>query len=317
MRRILASALVAGLGLAAAGAQAQTEARGWLRKMQDATQKLSYTGTFFYQNGTRSETSRITRYADPAGDIEKVEVLDGVPREIVRTRDTVRCYLPGLRVVKVDRRTERDFPAMLPERITALARHYDISLGETRRIADYDCQEVVLTPRDNLRYGYRLYADVSSGMLLRAVTVDAAGEQVEQIMFTQLSIGKVTRDMVRPRHASGSWRVEDAGAAPARLAGWGLSSELPGFQKVFELRRRLGDSRSAAQLVYSDGLAAVSVFIESLEGRRDPVRPGLASMGAIHIYTREVANHVVTVVGEAPAASVQRIGNAVEYRRPQ
>jgi sigma-E factor negative regulatory protein RseB len=70
-------------------------------------------------------------------------------------------------------------------------------------------------------------------------------------------------------------------------------------------------------MVYSDGLAAVSVFIESLEGRSDPVRTGLASMGAIHIYTREVANHMVTVVGEAPATSVQRIANAVEYRRPQ
>jgi negative regulator of sigma E activity len=43
---------------------------------------------------------------------------------------------------------------------------------------------------------------------------------------------------------------------------------------------------------------------------------GLASLGAIHIYTREVANHRVTVVGEAPAASVQRIANAVEYRQP-
>jgi sigma-E factor negative regulatory protein RseB len=221
-------------------------------------------------------------------------------------------------VVKVDRRTERGFPALLPERITALARHYDISLGETRRIAGYDCQAVVLTPRDNLRYGYKLYADQASGMLLRAVTFDAAGEQVEQFMFTQLAIGGVTRDMVKSRHAAArAWRVEDAEAAPARLVGWGLSSELPGFHKVVELKRRLGDSRSAGQVVYSDGLAAVSVFIESLEGRSDPVRTGLASMGAIHIYTREVANHMVTVVGEAPAASVQRIANAVEYRRPQ
>jgi sigma-E factor negative regulatory protein RseB len=219
-------------------------------------------------------------------------------------------------VVKVDRRTERDFPALLPERITALARHYDISLGETRRVAGYDCQAVVLTPRDNLRYGYRLYADTNSGMLLRAVTVDAAGEQVEQFTFTQLTIGGVTRDMVRSRLAAREWRVEDAAAAPARLAGWGLSSELPGFHKVIELKRRLSDSRSAGQVVYSDGLAAVSVFIESLEGRSDPVRTGLSSMGAIHIYTREVANHMVTVVGEAPAASVQRIANAVEYRRP-
>jgi len=308
--------VVVALGSGAAQAQSP-ETLGWLRKMHDATQKLSYTGTFVYQNGPRSETSRITRYVDASGDIEKLEVLDGMPREIVRTKDTVRCYLPGLRLVKVDRRTERDFPALLPERITALARHYDISLGETRRIANFDCQAVVLTPRDNLRYGYRLYADTNSGMLLRAVTVDAAGEQVEQFTFTQLTIGGVSREMVKSRHASRSWRTEDTEAAPARLAGWGLSSELPGFRKIIELKRRLGESRSAGQVVYSDGLAAVSVFIESLEGRTDPVRTGLASMGAIHIYTREVANHMVTVVGEAPATSVQRIANAVEYRRPQ
>jgi sigma-E factor negative regulatory protein RseB len=314
---MLRAALVA-MVVASGAAQAQSgEALGWLRKMHDATQKLSYTGTFVYQNGARSETSRITRFVDAAGDVEKLEIMDGVPREIVRTRDTVRCYLPGSRLVKVDRRTERGFPALLPERITALARHYDISLGETHRIAGYDCQAVVLTPKDSLRYGYRLYADTASGMLLRAVTVDAAGEQVEQFTFTQLAMGGVTRDMVKPRHASRSWRVEDAGAAPASLPGWSLSSELPGFRKVVELKRRLGESRSAGQLVYSDGLAAVSVFIESLEGRSDPVRPGLASMGAIHIYTREVANHVVTVVGEAPATSVQRIANSVEYRRPQ
>jgi len=306
------------LALVAGAAQAQApETLAWLRKMQDAAQKLSYTGTFVYQNAGRSETSRITRFVEAGGDIEKLEVMDGVPREIVRTKDTVRCYLPGARLVKVDRRTERGFPALLPERIAAVARNYDISLGETRRIAGYDCQAVVLTPKDNLRYGYRLYADHASGMLLRAVTFDTNGEQIEQFMFTQLSIGGVTRDMVKSRHASRSWRVEDAEAAPARLAGWGLSSELPGFHKVVELKRRLSDSRPAAQMVYSDGLAAVSVFIESLEGRPEPVRPGLASMGAIHMYTREVANHVVTVVGEAPAASVQRIANAVEYRRPQ
>jgi len=306
------------LALVSGAVQAQApETLAWLRKMQDAAQKLSYTGTFVYQNGSRSETSRITRFVEAGGDIEKLEVMDGVPREIVRTRDTVRCYLPGARLVKVDRRTERGFPALLPERISAVAKNYDISLGETRRIAGYDCQAVVLTPKDNLRYGYRLYADSASGMLLRAVTFDANGEQIEQFMFTQLAIGGVTRDMVKPRHASRSWRVEDAEASPARLAGWGLSSELPGFHKVIELKRRLSDSRPAAQMVYSDGLAAVSVFIESLEGRPEPVRPGLASMGAIHMYTREVANHVVTVVGEAPAASVQRIANAVEYRRPQ
>jgi sigma-E factor negative regulatory protein RseB len=314
---ILARVLGVALTLAAGLAQAQApEALAWLRKINDATQKLSYTGTFVYQNGARTETSRITRYVDAGGDIEKLEVMDGVPREIVRTKDTVRCYLPDSRVVKVDRRTERGFPSLLPEKISNLARHYDITLGETRRIAGYDCQAVVLTPKDNLRYGYKLYADTNTGMLLKAATLDAKGETVEQFTFTQLAVRNVTRDMVRSRHTSKTWRIEDAAAAPASLTGWGLSAELPGFQKVVELKRRMGESKPVGQVVYSDGLAAVSVFIEPMDGR-DVVRTGLASMGAIHIYTREVANHMVTVVGEAPAASVQRIADAVEFRRPQ
>jgi sigma-E factor negative regulatory protein RseB len=297
-------------------AQAQSpEALDWLRRIHGATQKLSYSGTFVYQQGGRSETSKITHYVDASGDIEKLEVLDGAPREIIRTKNMVRCYLPGSRVVKVERReAERVFPALLPERVTALDQHYEISLGESHRVAGFDCRAVLLRPRDNLRYGYRLYADKASGMLLKAVTFDAAGD-VEQFMFTQLALGNVTREMVRSRYAASAWRVEDAAAAPASLAGWRLASELPGFHKVMELKRRMGESRSVGQLVYSDGLAAVSVFIEPLEGRS--ARTGLASMGAIHIYTREVANHMVTVVGEAPAVSVQRIADAVEYRRPQ
>jgi sigma-E factor negative regulatory protein RseB len=301
--------------IVAGAAQAQSpETLGWLRKIHDASQKLSYSGTFVYQQGARSETSRITRYG--AGDIERLEVLDGRPREIVRTRDTVRCYLPDRQVVKVERRAaDRNFPALVPEQVGALARHYDISLGETRRIAGFDCQAVLLTPKDNLRYGYKLYADASTGMLLRAVTVDASGETIEQFSFTQLSIGNVTREMVRTRHSAGGWRIDHAEASPAQLAGWGLSAELPGFRKIVELKRFLGESRPVGQVVYSDGLAAVSVFIEPLDAaRKEAQRTGLASVGAIHIYTREVANHMVTVVGEAPAVSVQRIANAVEYR---
>lgn len=313
---MLARALAVAVALSAGAAQAQpADALGWLRKIYEATQKLSYSGTFVYQSGDRSETSRITRYVDASGDIEKLEVLDGTPREIVRTKNTVRCYLPGSKVVKVEHRNaERGFPALLPERVSALSRNYEVSLGEARRIAGYDCQAVVLAPKDELRYGYRLYADRASGMLLKVVTVDPAGRDIEAIMFTQLRLGHVTRDMVRPRQTAASWTIEDAAAAPATLRGWKVSVQLPGFRKVVELRRQL-ESRPVGQLVYSDGLAAVSVFIEPLEGRTPPT--GLASMGAINIYTREVANHMVTVVGEAPAVSVQRIADGVEYRRPQ
>ncbi|HYX62929.1 MAG TPA: MucB/RseB C-terminal domain-containing protein [Burkholderiales bacterium] len=311
LRATLAAVCVA---LAGAAHSQSPETLAWLKKIQDASRSLSYTGTFVYQQGGRTETSRITRLAE--GDVERLEVLDGMPREIVRTRDTLRCYLPQSGVVKVERRTaDRSFPRLLPEQVGMLTEHYDIRLGGKERVGGFECQAVVLVPKDDLRYGYRLYADVNSGMLVRATTVDAAGSMVEQFTFTQLTIGRVSPSMVKPRNASRPWRVEDADAVPAHLEGWSVNPELPGFQKVGELKRRMGESRPVGQLVYSDGLAAVSVFIEPLRPGADAA-PGLASLGAIHIYTREVANHRITVVGEAPATSVQRIADAVEYRSP-
>lgn len=325
--RVLALLLLALPGLALGqGAQSTAhthDAAGWLKRIYAATQKLSYTGTFVYRQGDRSESSRVTRLVDASGDTEKLESLDGEPREIVRRGDEVKCYLPDSMTVKVDRRTDRrSFPSLLPAQISSLSENYTISKGETARIAGFDCQAIVLTPKDDLRYGYKLWADVVTGMPLKARTFNEKGETVEEFTFTQLSVGgPIDREKLKPkRYAKGKeWRVEDAGVVPANLsdAGWSVKPDLPGFQKVVEVRRKLRESRPVGQIVYSDGLAAVSVFIEPMEGRTDPVRAGLSSMGAINIYTREVANHVVTVVGEAPAASVRRISNTVEFRRPQ
>jgi len=312
--------LVLALWAGTSQGQASPEGMALLRKIYQATEKLSYTGTFVYQQGNRAETSRITRVAAPGGDIERVEVLDGMPREIVRTRDTVRCYLPESQTVKVEPRIDqRAFPGMLPEQISDLARNYIITRAESVRIAGFDCEAVLLTPKDDLRYGYKLWADVASGMLLKARTFNGRGETIEQFTFAQFSVGNVPLDQVRTRHATRRWRIEDAAVVPANLArsGWSVRAELPGFRKITEVTRRLGEARPVGQMVYSDGMAAVSVFIEPLAGRSEAVRPGLSSQGAFHIYTRQVANHVVTVVGEAPAVSVQRIADQVEFRRPQ
>ncbi len=316
--KALALALALGCGLAQA--QSNPEALALLAKINQATQKLSYTGTFIYQQGNRTEVSRIARIADASGGTEKLEVLDGVPREVVRTRDGVRCYLPASQTVKVERAsTQREFPAILPDRLNELPQYYAASRGEPARVAGYDCVSVVLTPRDDLRYGYVLWADANTGMLLRARTINEKGETIEQFTFTQLDIGPVARDKVKPKHAARNWRIEDAAAAPANLSGegWTVNADLPGFQKIDEVRRRLRESLVVRQVVYSDGLAAVSIFIEPLTERRELMRTGMSNLGAFNIYTREVANHLVTVVGETPAASVRRIADRVEFRRPQ
>lgn len=318
MRGFAAACLLSLTG--ACWADASPEALDWLRRIHAATQKVSYTGVFVYQQGERSEASRIARIADSRGGIEKIQLMDGSPREIIRERDLVKCYLPEQRMVKIEKSGDaRNFPALLPEQVAKLALYYDVTLGSTKRIAGHECQQVILSPKDELRYGYRLWADTQSGMLLKAQTVDRKGSAIEQFTFTQFSPGNVTRDQVRPSHAARNWRVADASARNTNLseAGWTVDGALPGFSKLAEVTRRLRDSNAVSQIVYSDGLAAVSVFIEPLGARREALQAGLSSTGAISIYTREVANHRVTVVGETPVISVERIGETVRFRQPR
>jgi sigma-E factor negative regulatory protein RseB len=314
MIRTLGGALLAWAGLAYG--QISPDALTWLRKIHQATEKLSYSGTFVYQHGASSETLRITRLRDSRGGIEKLEALDGMPREILRDRESVKCYLSDSQIVKVDRRVDRrGFPALLPEQLERLAGHYTASMGGTGRIAGLDAREVVMSPLDGFRYGYRLWADVNTGMLLKAVVFDERGEMVEQFAFTQFTQGGVTREQLKPNRAARNWRVEDGAVTPANLAeeGWGFGAEVLGYRKVAEVRRTLGESRRVGQVVYSDGLAAVSVFIERRRGELDEMQAGLARTGAVNMYSRELAGHVVTAVGEAPAVSVRRIADVVEY----
>ncbi len=320
---VLLLLLIPGLAQSQPQSSGALDAAAWLQKIYHASVKLSYSGTFVYRQGQQSESSHIVRLVDGTGDTEKLEALDGMRREVVRKGDEVRCYLPDSLTVKVDRRSDhRSFPSLLPARISALSGQYTISKGETTRIAGFDCQAIVLKPKDNLRYGYKLWADTRTGMLLKARIFNEKDEAVEEFTFTQLTIGgKISPKDLKPSFNSQGkeWRVVNASVEPANLAdaGWKLSADIPGFRKVVEVRRHLRESQRVAQVVYSDGLAAVSVFIEPMETHHDPVRTGLSNMGAVNIYTRELANHVVTVLGEAPPITVRRIANAIEYHRPQ
>ncbi len=309
------------LPVSAAIAQADPSALQWLQRIYAATERLSYTGTFVYQQGQQVETSRITHVVDAAGPRERLETLDGVPREIIRTRDEVVCYLPGSMTVKIDKQPgRRAFPAILPEQLKDLAENYSITKGDVERVGGYNCQVIVLEPKDRMRYGHRLWADLNTGMLLKAKTLNEKHEVLEQFSFTQLQIGgNISRDRLKPRFSreSRDWRVEDSGAANANLseAGWTIRAKPPGFRTVTELVRTLGGTSGVGHIVLSDGLAAVSVFIEPAATKHPTPQAGLMRQGAINVYTRPVGGYWVTVVGEAPAESVKYIANAVEFRK--
>lgn len=300
----------------------ELDARGWLQRIYSATQKLSYTGTFVYQHGTDSETSRISRIVQGSNAREKLETLDGQPREIVRSGDEVVCFLPASMTVKIDKQAgQRTFPAILPEQLKDLSDYYAIRKAGIERVAGYDCQVLVLDPKDKMRYGQRLWADVATGMLLKAKTFNDRDEVMEQFTFTQIQIGgSIDQQRVRSRFKPGpEWRIENASAAEANLGekGWHIKSGPPGFRKIIEMTRTLGGTAGVGHIVLSDGLAAISVFIEPSVARLPQPQPRASRQGAINVFVRQLGEHRITVVGEAPAESVRYIANAVEYRKPR
>ena len=309
------------LALTMQAAWAEGDALSWLRRIHTATETLSYTGTFVYRSGDQTETSRIVHVVDRRGTREKLETLDGHLREIVRNGDEVKCYLPDSMTVKVDKQTDHKvFPAMVPENLQDISEYYALSAGAVERIAGYDSQTLLLQPRDELRYGRKLWADVKTGMLLKSQTFNDKNEPIEQFAFTQISIGgKIDRRQLKSKFLTESrtWHIDNSAAVAASLAasGWSIDPELPGFKKVTEMKRTQGGSTEVGHVIYSDGLAAVSVFIEPMANKTSLPPPGLSRQGAINIYSRQVASHLVTVVGEAPAASVKRLAESVEYTK--
>ncbi len=291
-----------------------------LEKMAAASHTTNYSGTFVFNHGGQSETSRIAHFVNPAGGVlERLETLDGPAREVIRTNDQVTCYLPENKTVLIDPRGSRQFPVRL-EQIKDLAQHYRIVKEATDRVAGVECQWVALLPKDNLRYARRFCADVKTGLPLRARTLNEKNEVLEAFSFSTLEIGgSFRRELVRSKYATIStkqnWRIDRSAmtAADSGDSGWVAQSQPAGFTKLMELRRSMpGKSGTMSHIVYSDGLAAISVFIEP--GSKADRKPALRHQGAVHIYTRPVAGYTVTVLGETPAETVMQLARSLEPR---
>ena len=306
---------------AAALADASADALQWLTKIQQSAQKLNYSGTFVYlQQGGQPLTSRITHVVDAGGgERERLELLDGAPVVIVRTNEEVRSYSPDTKTIMVEkRRNKTSFPALLTAPAASIAEFYNVRNWDQQRVAGLDCQVILLESKDGLRYARKLWADKATGLLLKAQSFNEKGDVVEQIAFTQVDIGggpERFHAMLAKRDGGKDWRtaVPPISEANFTAVGWKVDMPIPGFRKQLEIKRGMGEGvGEVGQIVYSDGLASVSVF---LEPAREGVKTaeGLSSQGAVNIFRKQVGSHLVTVLGEAPAACVTRIAKAVQF----
>jgi sigma-E factor negative regulatory protein RseB len=291
----------------------------WLTRASQAARQLDYVGTIVYQIGPRVESSRIAHLYSNGREYAKLVNLDGPAREVVRTEGEVRCYYPDAKLVRVELETFRNvFPSLSSEQQQALSRYYSFRIVGQDRVGGRPVQVVVFEPKDGLRYGHRFWSDGATGLLLKARVLNERGDGIEQFAFSDLTINaRIEPAMVEPSWPSvpADWKVLEsaAGDVIAQDTGWQVSRMPPGFEKIMVGFRKLRGRRDrVAHLVFSDGLVSVSVFVEPLAAASAPA--GFVQQGGLNVYSVKQDDHLITVIGETPGATVRQIAHSVARR---
>jgi sigma-E factor negative regulatory protein RseB len=309
------------LGLLAALALAPharaEDAMAWLARAAHAARTLNYVGTIVFQHGGRTETLRLTHVNDGGAEYEKLVNLDGPAREVIRSHGEVRCYYPDAKIVRVEPRTFRNvFPSLSPQQQRSLAEHYEFRKAENVRVAGFDAEVHVLEPKDGRRYGHRFWTERETGLLLKARMINERQEVVEQFAFTDIAIGvKLDRELAKPTWPAvpPDWQLREgaAGEPASHDTGWVVAKLPPGFVKVKEGFRHLrGRREQVAHLVFSDGLVAVSVFVEPIAAVAGQAA-GAMRQGGLNVYAHKMDDHLVTALGEAPPITIRQIAQSV------
>jgi sigma-E factor negative regulatory protein RseB len=310
--------LGAALLVVAGQATAQEDARQWLEQMSAALETLTYDGTFVYLHGDRLEAMRIVHRQDDSGERERLFSLTGSAREVLRDDKVVTCIMPDNKSVMVGQsRPRKPFP-VVPRDLDNLSRYYHLVDAGEDRMAGYMARLITVMPKDDLRYGYRFWIEAHTRMLLKFDLTDVDGSAIEQVMFTRMGIGEEIPEAAFKPSLTGegyTWhRQEDGKRNPQRdtgKPGWEVGRLPAGFRLTgFQQQRLRKDSGHAEHLVFSDGLATVSVYVEK-PASPDAVFRGPASMGAMNAYGELVDGFQVTVVGEVPATTVKMIAGSV------
>ncbi len=298
------------------------EAITMLERMTEAAKELTYEGVFAYQSGKNLQSIRIYHRADARGELERLISLNGAAREVIRSNDMVTCINPEGRQVNVSRRPlGRGFPSDLPRRLSSATPFYDVELGDMDRIAGRKAQELVIKPLDQYRYGYRLWVDADTHLLLKSELVGNDGDVLETFAFSSLNT-----DVHIPEHKfqpqmSGeemTWHRSEPEkplntAVHSQQSLWRAQWLPEGFAQVaYQTRLRASNGADVEQRVYSDGLSSVSVFIEKIRARHNHLQGG-SHVGAINAFGTVMNAHFVTVVGEVPAQTVEKVGQNIQF----
>lgn len=304
--------------------------RDWLDKMNHALATRNYDGTFFHLSEGRVETMRIVHRVRAGMVTERLQSLDGSGREFVRNNDELTCYLPDQHTVLVEPRQDHGpFLGSLPRFGADADEFYRIESLPSTHVLGRAAHVIAVTPKDQFRFGYRLWLDAKTAMPLKTQLCDSRGQVIEQILFARLVMPESIpdSDLAPSVHTDGMRWVRQGPAhdnASAALAAYRASQLPPGFRLTIAGAQTLGGATVAAtHLVYSDGLATVSVFVEAQRDAKsaaedgagaasEPPMQGLARVGSGYAFSTVVQGHQVTAVGEVPAQTVEFIAHSVK-----
>ena len=294
----------------------------WLDRMAKAVEYMNYEGVFIHMhNGEMESMEVVHRYQDNKVG-ERITALDGAGREIIRNENEVMCIFPDKRTVLVEpRKDQSPLLSTLPSYSEDLNSYYEFLMHKKTRVAGRPTQVLVVKPRDGFRYGFKLWLDTATAMPLKSQLRNEQGEVVEQILFAEITLPQTIADSAlkaRIKTENFRWvrQAPQARAAESRGKVMWRAARVPrGFQLSVTHRQVMAGSESPVDhLVYTDGLASVSVFVEALDSDAEPDE-GWSKIGAANAFSTRISGRVVTAVGEVPAHTVKAIANSVREDR--
>jgi sigma-E factor negative regulatory protein RseB len=293
-----------------------------LQKASQAAHELSYKGIFFYQSVNSSRSVQLMHMAYNRGEFSRMVVLDGRPREVLAQGDDVSIFNQKNEKVLIEKkRGQSMFPALLPTNLDSIRGSYQAQIIGNERIGGRDAQVIHLTPKDRFRYAFRFWVDREYGLLLKVAILDERGTPLEQTGFSQIGLLEgQNMDWFRPKlDPSKSYVMDEQGNTPVRSEGLDegfITTDIPpGFRKVDQVKLQVQGKRlPAIQMIFSDGLSAVSIFIEPVDSSIKP-KLGHSSLGATNFYGLVQDGHQVMVVGEVPEPAVNQFAVAINFKK--
>jgi sigma-E factor negative regulatory protein RseB len=322
--------LLAALAASSVHAGAE-EARAWITRMNGALATSSYDGVFVHQMGERREVLRIVHRVQDGHMAERVASTDGSGREFLRNGSKWVAFYPDQRIALVQTRN-RSYGFLIALNVINAnsERFYQISDAGPTRLQGREAQQILLEPRDALRYGYRFWLDTKTALPLKSQLVSRSGEVIEEIAFINLTLPeKVADELLKPELDTTGfrWLRRDVPMhnPDVKISFVPRAELLPAGFRVRMITPPEEEAKAQGprtRFIVSDGVAWASVFIEKGEKSEEMLRkdggppPGLrpdgvVMMGASAVYVAPLDGYRVTVVGEVPPATVKAIAEAV------